>query len=215
MTASPMLFALRTPLHHKWNMASIFAQSGKMSRAQAEGSYTFEVPNSLGFGLLVPTYFEMKAPFQNNDSNVYHILHGTTNKGASLILAEELIRPGDFTMHKNPAKCGYPSYGFYSAGEQAAKTIQFSYSLKELSRKILKIGKGTLPVLVGGIYTGRNPHINQMSGGNEEIQLLCGEHGVARGKEKYTVARSEHTTVYGVVITYKNAIETPRYAAGS
>ena len=78
----------------------------------------------------------MKAPFQNNDSNVYHVLHGTTNKGASLILAEELIRPGDFTMHKNPAKCGYPSYGFYSAGEVAAKTIQFSYSLKELSRNI-------------------------------------------------------------------------------
>jgi len=194
------------------NMASIFAQSGKMSRAQAEGSYTFEVPNSLGFGLFVPTYFEMKAPFQNNDSNVYHILHGTTNKGASLILAEELIRPGDFTMHKNPAKCGYPSYGFYSAGEVAAKTLQFSNSFKELSRKI---GKGTLPVLIGGIFTGRNPHINQMSGGNEEIQRLCGEHGVARGKEKYTVARSEHTTVHGVVITYKKAIETPRYATGT
>ena len=83
----------------------------------------------------------MKAPFQNNDSNVYHVLHGTTNKGASLILAEELIRPGDFTMHKNPAKCGYPSYGFYSAGEVAAKTIQFSYSLKELSRNIWRLAK--------------------------------------------------------------------------
>ena len=104
---------LTTPQEVIGNMASIFAQSGKMSRAQAEGSYTFEVPNSLGYGLFVPTHFVMKAPFQNNDSNVYHFLHGTTNKGASLILAEELIRPGDFTMRKNPAKCGYPSYGFY------------------------------------------------------------------------------------------------------
>ena len=173
-----------TPQEVIGNMASIFAQSGKMTRAQAEGSYTFEVPNSLGFGLFVPTYFQMRAPFQNNGSNVYHILHGTTNKGASLILAEELIRPGDFTINKNLAKCGYPSYGFYSAGEVAAKTVQFSSSLRELSRKILKIGKGTLPVLIGKIYTGRNPHINQMSGGNEEIQRLCGEHGVAKGKEK-------------------------------
>ena len=98
------------------------------------------------------------------------------------------------------------SYGFYSAGEVAAKTVQFSSSIKELTRKILKIGKGTLPVFIGGIYTGRNQHINQMSGGNEEVQRLCGEHGDARGKEKYLVARSEHTTVHGVVITYKNAI---------
>ena len=49
------IYALRsknptTPKEVIGNMASIFAQSGKMSRAQAEGSYTFEVPNSLGFG---------------------------------------------------------------------------------------------------------------------------------------------------------------------
>eukprot|EP00434_Breviolum_minutum_P028085 symbB.v1.2.024843.t1/scaffold2378.1/size80641/2 len=201
-----------TPQEVIGNMASIFAQSGKMTRTQAEGSYTFEVPNSLGFGPFVPTYFKMREPFQNNDSNVYHILHGTTNKGASLILAEELIRPGDFTINKNLSKCGYPSYGFYSAGEVAAKTVQFFSSLRELSRKILKIGKGTLPVLIGGIYTGRYPRINQMSGGNEEIQRLCGEHGAARGKEKYLVARSEHTTVHGVVITYKNG-STPQQEA--
>ena len=188
------------------NIATIFAQSGKIDMKQAEGSYTFEVPNSLGFGLFVPTYFKTRPPFQNNDSNVYHILHGTTNKGASLILAEELIRPGDFTIHKNLAKCGYPSYGYYSAGEVAAKTVQFSSNIKELSRKILKIGKGTLPVFIGGIFMGRYPHLNQMSGGNDEIQGLCGEHGAARGKEKYLVARSECTTVHGS-ITYKNAIE--------
>ena len=68
-------------------MATIFAQSGKMARNQAEGSYTFEVPNSLGYGLFVPTNFQTKEPFQNNDSNVYYFFHGTTNKGASLILA--------------------------------------------------------------------------------------------------------------------------------
>ena len=183
-----------------------------MTQAQAEGSYTFEV---LGYGLFVPTYFKTKEPFQNNDSNVYHILHGTTNKGASLILAEELIRPGDFTISKNLANCGYPSYGFYSAGEVAAKTVQFSSSIKELTRKILKIGKGTLPVFIGGIYAGRYQHINQLSGGNEEVQRLCGEHGAARGKEKYLVARSEHTTVHGVVITYKNAIRPSRHTMGS
>ena len=204
-----------TPEEAIGNMASIFAHSGKMTQAQAEGSYTFEVPNALGFGLFVPTHFRTREPFQNNDSNVYHILHGTTNTGASLILAEELIRLGDFTFSKNLANCGYPSYGFYSAGEVAAKTVQFSSSIKELTRKILKIGKGTLPVFIGGIYIERHQHINQMSGGNEEVQRLCGEHGAARGKEKYLVARSEHTTVHGVAITYKNAIRPSRHTMGS
>ena len=62
--------------------------------------------------------------------------------------------------------------------------MPLSNSIKELSRKILKIGKGTLPAKIAGIYTGRHPHSNQLAGGNEEIQRLRGEYGVARGKEK-------------------------------
>ena len=119
-------------------------------------------------------------------------------------------------MHKDPMQCGYPSYGYYSAGEVAAKTIPFSNNIAELSRKILRIGKGTLPAKIAGIYTGRHPHSTQLAGGNEEIQRLCGEHGAARGKEKYTVARSESTTVIGVILYYKNQAtsQTPPITAG-
>ena len=112
-------------------------------------------------------------------------------------------------MHKGLMQCGYPSYGYYSAGEVAAKTVPFSNNIAELPRKILRIGKGTLPAKIAGIYTGRYPHSNQLAGGNEEIQRLCGEHGVARGKEKYTVARSESTTVIGVILYYKNQATSP------
>ncbi len=188
------------------NMTSIFAQSGKMITEQAKGSYTFEARSLELFGLYVPTNFEEKPPFDGNASNVYHIIHGTTTKGASTILAEELIRPGDFTIHRDYAQCQYPSYGFYSAGEIAAKTGRFSSTIEELSRKILKIGKGTLPVQIAGIYTGRYQHSNPQAGGNDEVQRLCGKTGVAKGKEKYTVARSEHTTVVGVILYYKNQI---------
>ena len=197
------------------NVASIFAQSGKMNLQQARDSYEFDVPTMKCYGLFVPTHFEPRPPFDGNDSNVYHITHGTTNKGASTILAEELIRPGDFTMHKDLMQCGYPSCGYYSAGEVTAKTVPFN-NIAELSKKILKIGKGTLPAMIAGIYTGRYPHSNQLAGGNEEIQRLCGEHGVARGKEKYTVARSESTTVIGVILYYKNQakLEAPLMTAG-
>ena len=196
----------RAPLTVIENMASIFAHSGKMTPDQAKGSYTFAIRSMELYGLFVPTDFKARPPFDGNDSNVYHIIHGTTTNGASTILAEELIRPGDFTIHKDYAKCQYPSYGFYSAGEIAAKTCPFSSSIEELSRKILKIGKGTLPVHIGGIYTGRHAHSNQQAGGNDEVQRLCGKVGVARGKEKYTVARSEHTTVVGVILYYKNQL---------
>ena len=188
------------------NMTTIFAQSGKMTMKQAEGSYTFEVSSLELFGLFVPTCFETKPPYDGNGTYVYHIIHGTTTKGASTILAEELIRPGDFDIKRDPAKCQYPSYGFYSAGEIATKTCRFSSTVEEISRKILRIGKGTLPVHMAGIYTGRYQHSNPQAGGNDEVQRLCGRYGVARGKEKYTVARSEHTTVVGSILYYKNQV---------
>ena len=188
------------------NMTTIFARSGKMRAKQAEGSYTFEVTSLELFGLFVPTCFESKPPFDGNGTYVYHIIHGTSTKGASTILAEELIRPGDFDIKRDPAKCQYPSYGFYSAGESASKTCRFSSNIEEVSRKILKIGKGTLPVHMAGIYTGRHQHSNPQAGGNDEVQRLCGKYGVARGKEKYTVARSEHTTVVGTILYYKNQV---------
>ena len=84
----------RTPSIAIKNMTSIFAQSGKLNLNQARGSYDFFVPSVKCFGLFVPTHFKSRPPFAGNDSNVYHIIHGTTNKGASTILAEELIRPG-------------------------------------------------------------------------------------------------------------------------
>ena len=76
-----------TPLIVIENMASIFAQSGKMNPNQARDSYEFFVPTMKCYGLFVPTRFEPRPPFDGNDSNVYHIIHGTTNKGASAILA--------------------------------------------------------------------------------------------------------------------------------
>ena len=52
----------------------------------------------------------------------------------------------------------------------------------------------------------QNGYGNPQAGGNDEVQRLCGKYGVARGKEKYTVARSEHTTVIGTILFYKNQV---------
>ena len=78
-----------TPQMILGNMASIFAYSGKMTRTQAAGSYTFKVSDTVGFGLLAPTLFRHKPGFQEDTSNLYYIIHGATSKGASRVLAEE------------------------------------------------------------------------------------------------------------------------------
>lgn len=54
-----------TPQMILGNMASIFAYSGKMTRIQAGGSYTFKVSGSFGFGLVVPTLFRSKPGFRD------------------------------------------------------------------------------------------------------------------------------------------------------
>ena len=88
-----------TPRMILGNMASIFAQSGKMTRKQARRSYTFKVSDTCGYGLFVPTLFGQKPGFQDDTSNKYYIIHGTTSTGASRTLAEDLLRPGDFSIH--------------------------------------------------------------------------------------------------------------------
>ena len=58
-----------TPMIVIENMASIFAQSGKMNIRRARDSYDFSVPTMKCFGLFVPTHFNSRPPFDGNDSS--------------------------------------------------------------------------------------------------------------------------------------------------
>ena len=140
------------------NMASIFAYSGKMTRTQAAGSYTFKVSDTVGFGLLAPTLFRHKPGFQEDTSNLYYIIHGTTSKGASRILAEELIRPGDFPMHHHPRQSGFPAYGHCSAGQKTEEATPSPSNVKQLTKKVLRTSQGCMAGFICGIYAGRYPH---------------------------------------------------------
>lgn len=70
-----------------------------MTIQQARESYEFTVPAMKCFGLFVPTRFASRLPFAGNDSNVYQISHGTTNKGASAILAQGSNIPAAFAAN--------------------------------------------------------------------------------------------------------------------
>ena len=180
-----------------------------MTRTQAGGSYTFKVSGSFGFGLVVPTLFRQKPGFRDDSSKVYHLIHGTTSQGASRILAEDLIRPGDFSMHQDHLlQSEFPTYGHYSMGRQATDTTLSPLQVKHLIKTTLRTTQGSMAAFVYGIYTGLHPHQNHRVDSNDEAQVLCGKYGIARGLQNTLIARSEHTTVSAVVLIYQHNVET-------
>ena len=200
-------------VHHQMilgNMASIFAQSGKMTRTQAGGSYTFKVSDTCGYGLFVPTLFRRKPGFQNDTSIKYYIIHGTTSKGASRILAEDLLRPGDFSMHHDHLlQSDFPTYGHCSIGQPAEEATLAPLKVRQLTKKILKTSQGSMAAFVCGTYAGRHPPQKFPVAHPDEAQILCGKFGIAKGPHNTLVARSEHTTISAVILTYQHHREVP------
>ena len=199
-----------TPRMILGNMASIFAQSGKMTRKQAKKSYTFKVSDTCGYGLFVPTLFGQKPGFQDDTSNKYYIIHGTTNTGASRTLAEELLRPGDFSIYPDHLlQSDFPTYGHCSIGQPAEEATLAPLKVRQLTKKILKTSQGPMSAFVCGTYAGRHPHQKFRLDHPDEAQVLCGKFGIAKGPHNTLVARSEHTTINAVILTYQHHREVP------
>ena len=72
-----------------------------------------------------------------------------------------------------------------------------------------------MAAFICGIYARRYPHQKHKVGSKNEAQVLCGKYGIARGQRNFLVARSEHTTVSGVILTYQNNLDVPTPAARS
>ena len=199
-----------TPRMILGNMASIFAQSGRMTSKQAKKSYTFKVSDTCGYGLFVPTLFGQKPGFQDDTTYKYYIIHGTTNTGASRTLAENLLRPGDFSiLQDHLLQSDFPTYGHCSIGQPAEDTTLAPLNARQLTKKILKTSQGPMAALVCGTYTGRYPHQKFRLDHPDEAQVLCGKFGIAKGPYNTLVARSEHTTINAVILTYQHHRDVP------
>ncbi len=77
--ALPVRNGVITPVYrlpYKW-VTGVIPHISRVTRF----SYEFDVPTMKCYGLFVPAHFEPRPPFDGNDSNVYHIIHGTANKG--------------------------------------------------------------------------------------------------------------------------------------
>ena len=194
-----------TPRMIAGNMASIFAQPGKMTRTQAGGSYTFKISDTLGYGLAVPTRFRPKPGFQNETSNKYFMIHGTTCTRTATILLENLLRPEDFSMQADHLFQGdFPTYGYCSTGFPAEDDNLTPLKVRQLTKKILMIGKGSMEVFICGTYSGRHPPQKYNVTHPDEAQVLCGMFGIANGLQNTLVARPAHTTINAVVLPYQH-----------
>ena len=177
-----------TPQMILGNMASIFGQSGKMTRTQAAGSYTFKVSDACGYGLFVPTLFRQKPGFQQETTFKYYIIHGTTCTGASTILAEDLLRPGDFSMHHDHLfQSDFPPYGHCSVGLQTEEATLVPLKVRHLTKKILQTSQGAMAAFVCGTYAGRYACQNYKVEHPDEAQVLCGKFGIAKGPHNTVV----------------------------
>ena len=66
-----------------------------------------------------------------------------------------------------------------------------------------------MAAFVCGTYAGRHPPQKYSVTHPDEAQLLCGKFGNAKGPHNTLVARSEHTTISAVILTYQHHREVP------
>ena len=103
----------------------------------------------------------------------------------------------------------FPTYGHCSIGQPAEEATLVPLKVRQLRKKILKTSQGSMAAFVCGTYAGRHPHQKYSVTHPDEAQILCGKFGIAKGPHNALVARSEHTTISAVILTYQHHWEVP------
>ena len=161
---------------------------------------------------IIPTGFQKKAPFGGSSGYNYFLIHGGPDRALSSALAGETIRPADWTNRHDHQQSDYPNYGFYSVGLECHRIATNSQTvptsiLQDLANQILKIGKGTYNYGLIASFSGSHQRKKVLAGGGDQLQMLARDFGVATGREKYFVARSERCTIEGVTAFCENEEE--------
>ena len=112
-------------------------------------------------------------------------------------MLEGIIRPADWVYHQEPRRCHVPTFGAYFLGLETGRSNSFpGWAARGFLDRASKKGKGQLlPVLIGALFRGKDPHLSFKAGGNEMAQLKVRGCGIVTTSEKYTIAHSKHTGV--------------------
>ena len=105
-----------------------------------------------------------------------------------------MIRPENWTYHKNPQRCELPTFGAFFLGRQVANSDSTipPWAERDLLDSAGKKEKGQQEIIIRAMYHGAYEHTAYKAGGNEKGQLRVADIGVVTTSEKYTIANSNH-----------------------
>ena len=191
------------------NLISFFGGSDLINGVVPGDIYTVHLPTMKSTAGIIPVpdmeRFNPKPPFGDTTSYTWALVHGTSVSGATSILLEGIIRPADWTHHKDPKKSQLPTFGLFGIGmplNRGDSEIP-QWVAQNLVDCMAKRGKGQQPVFVGAMYRGQHEHAALKAGGNDLVQLKVAQLGVATSSEKYVVAHSAHTQVRFIAVTWE------------
>ena len=188
----------------------LLSSTGILTDFDLSTCYVRELPQTGMLALVMPlpeiSRFSMPRPFGGQTLITWALGHGTTISTSQLILMEGKIRPANWTYHKNPHRCGMPSFGAFYLGRQIAnadKTIP-SWAELELLDSMEKKGKGQQEITIGAIYRGAVEHLSFRAGGNEKCQINVAKKGIVNTPERYTIAHSNHVGLKFIAIKWSD-----------
>ena len=163
------------------NIARAFAQARLLDPSLARRTQGFYVEPENLLTITVPTGLPMKEIYCGEHAGTYMSYHKTSWDSVAKILAENRVRPASWTKNEAGLPTQFPCYGFFGFSCEIADTDDLNaYAVRLCTSQLYKIGKGQNPSGILAIC--RSPKcIRARSGGNDQIQRLCGLQGIAIG----------------------------------
>ena len=184
------------------NIAKAFAQARLLDLNLARKTQGFYVEPENLLTITVPTGLPKKDIYKGEHSGTYMSYHKTSWETLPKILVENCIRPASWAKNELGLPTQFPCYGFFGMSCEISDTEELNaYAVKLCSSQLYKIGKGQNPSGILAIC--RSPKcLRARSGGNDQIQRLCGLLGIARGKDGATAMNSKCASVAYVASTH-------------
>ena len=183
------------------NLALCFAKSNMLDVNLAKGTKGWFIENNRLLTVTIPTGFDLRPPFHQDESAWYLCYHKTDWNNIPKILLDKMVRPAAWSRDEHGQPSQYPSYGFFGYASQVGSRDLTHYAVDVCTRNLNKIGKSQYPA--GVLTITRCPVWERTNaGGNDQLQRQCRYSGAARGKEGYAAMHSAFAFVQWVTVTF-------------
>ena len=188
--------------------AAILGEVGLLKKIKEEDIFIGKLHQSGGkrkttkywaIGIALPEPKKPRPTFKHknaasNGNYTYTWCHSTTNTGAARILAENLVRPSNWSYDEDTPPTDFPSYGFFGFGNGGSWSMQKAMDIA--GNNCYKGKINCLQWIISGCIRCDDDRAVYESGGNWDLQIGCAHHGVAHNKKsKYWTFNSNHANI--------------------